>query len=141
MSHRGATRYLRQARSHLELMAGVPVRYYRPPFGSQSLKSYLAVRRAGLEVVVWSADALDWVDRPVTDVATDGLAQLQAGGILLLHERLEPDPGRGAPRTTFDRVELARQTIIGARTVNWQPCTVGALVADKGAQRSAWFRP
>jgi peptidoglycan/xylan/chitin deacetylase (PgdA/CDA1 family) len=125
----------------LEQITGAPVRYYRPPYGAQSVSSYLAARRAGLTVVVWSADADDWTDRPVDQVAADGLDALSAGGILLLHERLEPDPRNGAPTTTFDRADLARRVVEGVRERGWEPGTVHDLVTQGGARRSAWFRP
>lgn len=142
MRHSVATRYLQNARRELELLSGAKVKFYRPPYGSQSLRSYLAVRRAGLQVVVWSADAADWVDRQLDDVVFTGLGQLTAGGILLLHERLEPDPERGAsPTTSFDRVDLVLRTIAGAGDRSWRAGTVGDLIADHGSRKSAWFRP
>ena len=141
LDHRSAVLYLRAARQELAGLTGSDVRYYRPPYGSQSVASYLAARRAGLEVVVWSADAADWTDRPVGQVARDGLDGLAGGGILLLHERLEPDPRNGAPTTTFDRTDLARRVIEGARERGWEPGTVGELVRTDGARRTAWFRP
>jgi len=141
MSHGDAVRYLRSARVTLEALAGAAVLRYRPPYGSQSLSSYVAARRAGLEVVVWSADAADWTDRPVEQVVADGLLALAGGGILLLHERLEPDPRNGAPTTTFHRAEMARRTIEGARARGWEPGTVRDLVDAGGVRRTAWFRP
>lgn len=117
------------------------MRYYRPPYGAQSVASYLAARRAGLEVVVWSADADDWTDRSVEQVVRAGLDGLDAGGILLLHERLEPDPRNGAPTTSFDRIDMARRVIAGARDRGWEPGTVGELVRTGGPRRTAWFRP
>jgi len=141
MPHRAAVGYLAAARTELESIAGQPVRFYRPPYGSQSVSSYVAARRAGLTVVVWSADAADWTDRPLGEVVEAGVGALTDGGILLLHERLEPDPLRGAPTTTFDRAELARRTVEGARARGWEPGTVGALIAAGGPRRTAWFRP
>ena len=141
MQYSDAIRYLRNAREQLEQLAGAPIRHYRPPYGAQSVRSYLAAKRAGLDVVVWSADAGDWNDRMVEDVAADGLRSLKPGGILLLHERLEPDPGRGAPKTTFNRVRLAELVVSGARRRGWEPVTVGDAVRQYGALRTAWFRP
>lgn len=142
MSHRAATRYLQNARRELELLSGATVKYYRPPYGAQSLRSYLAVRRAGLQVVVWSADGADWVDRQLDDVVSTGLDRLASGGILLLHERLEPDPERGAsPTTSFDRVQLVLRTLAEVADRRWRAGTVGDLIAEHGSRKSAWFRP
>lgn len=136
-----ATRYLRDARSELEEMIQRPVRLYRPPYGAQSLRSFVAARRAGLTVAVWSDDAEDWVDRPAEQVAADGLRHLKAGSILLFHERLEPDPRRGAPTTTFDRCAVVREIITTCRAKAVEPATVGSLLATSGSQKTAWFRP
>ncbi|MGV8978126.1 MAG: polysaccharide deacetylase family protein [Cellulomonas sp.] len=141
LGHRAAHRCLVTARDELQSLSGTPVRYYRPPYGAQSVASYLAARRARLEVVVWSADADDWTDRPVEQVVQAGLTGLAGGGILLLHERLEPDPRNGAPTTSFDRIDMARRVIAGARERGWEPGTVGELVRTGGARRTAWFRP
>jgi len=141
LDHRSAVRVLRGARHELEQITGVRVRYYRPPYGAQTLSSYLAARRAGLRVAVWNADAADWRDRPVGQVVADGVDALTAGGILLLHERLEPDPRNGAPTTSFDRSDLARQVVEGVRARGWEPGTLHELVMQGGARRTAWFRP
>ena len=135
------TAYLTAARTELQGLVGRPVSLYRPPYGAQSVRTYRATRRAGLEVVVWSADAEDWVDGSADDVAARGLRALEPGGILLLHERLEPDPLRGAPVTTFDRCSVARGIIDGCRDRGWEPATVSDLVAQSSVVRTAWFRP
>jgi peptidoglycan/xylan/chitin deacetylase (PgdA/CDA1 family) len=139
LTHRDATRTLTEARARLERVAGLPVRFYRPPYGSQSLGSWAAVRRAGLEVVVWSADAADWEDRSARDVAATGTRRLQPGGILLLHERLEPGPDGSPVVTSFDRIEMTRLVLDGVAAAGGAAVTVGELVAP-GARRTAWFR-
>jgi len=136
-----AEQYLREGRAELESIVGRPVRYYRPPYGAQSVRSYRATRRAGLTVVVWSGDAADWVDRPAAEVVTDGLHALGPGGILLMHERLEPDPGRGAPVTSFDRCTVVDGLLTGCRERGWTPATVGSRLDTDGGRLTAWFRP
>ena len=133
--------YLLAVRTTLEELAGVPVRLYRPPYGSQSLSSYRAARAAGMDVVVWSADASDWVDREVGLVAADAVGAVEPGGILLLHERVEPDLPRAAPTTSFDRIELVRRVVVGLRERGLEPTTVSELARHGRLRRSAWFRP
>jgi peptidoglycan/xylan/chitin deacetylase (PgdA/CDA1 family) len=87
-----AFEYLKNARDRLEQVVGRSVTMYRPPYGSQSVSSVRAARRAGLQVVVWDGDAADWEDRPALDVAAAADQASTPGGILLFHERLEPDP-------------------------------------------------
>jgi peptidoglycan/xylan/chitin deacetylase (PgdA/CDA1 family) len=130
--------YLGTGKDELEQIIQQPVRYFRPPYGSQSPASYLGARRAGLDVVVWSTDAADWVDRPQSQVVADALAGIDAGGILLFHERLEPHPVRGAPTTTFDRVSAVAEIIEGLRVRGLRPGTVGEAAS---LRRTSWFRP
>src|SRR5581483_8540438 len=49
---REARRRLAAAKAELEAMAG-PVVYFRPPYGGQSLRTYLIARSLGLQVVSW----------------------------------------------------------------------------------------
>ena len=138
MSSAEAREYLDAGKDDLEQIIQQPVRFFRPPYGAQSPASYLGARRAGLEVVVWSADAADWVDRPQSQVVADALAGIDEGGILLFHERLEPHPVRGAPSTTFDRVGAVTAIINGVRELGLHPGTVGQAAS---LRRTSWFRP
>jgi peptidoglycan/xylan/chitin deacetylase (PgdA/CDA1 family) len=146
MRPREAHDYLSGARDRLEQVAGHPVTLFRPPYGSQSVTSFLAARRAGLQVVVWDGDAADWEDREAGAVAMAAEQACRPGGILLLHERLEPDPQhpdpvRGAPVTTFDRPELIAETIRRVRARGLEPCAVSDLASEGPMHRTAWIRP
>ncbi len=141
MTGSDAERYLADARAELEDLVHRKVELYRPPYGSQTIESFRAARRAGLQVVVWSDDAEDWVDRPATVVADNGLRALTPGGILLLHERLEPDLPRDAPVTSFDRCDMVRTVLRGCAERGLVPTTVGTALSDHGPRRTAWFRP
>ena len=141
LPHADAVAVLRSARSELEGHVGRRVRLYRPPFGSQSASTFLAARRAGLDVVAWSCDAADWVDRDVDLVVDAAMARLRPGGILLLHERLEPDPERDAPTTSFDRAEVLDRIIRLVTEKQWQPVTVSHLLLDAQPRRTVWLRP
>ena len=135
------TAHLTAARLELEGLTGQAVSLYRPPYGAQTLRTYRAARTAGLRVVVWSADAEDWVDGTAAEVVARGLGAIEPGGILLFHERLEPDPLRGAPVTTFDRCSVVRDIITGCRERGLEPGTVSELVQQSSALSTAWFRP
>jgi peptidoglycan/xylan/chitin deacetylase (PgdA/CDA1 family) len=141
MSAGAGLAYLSDAKRRLEQVAQHDVTMFRPPYGAQSITSFRAARRAGLEVVVWNGDAQDWVDRPGDQVAMAAIDASKPGGILLLHERLEPDPLRDAPVTTFDRVEMVESVVTGLRQRGLRPCSVGALRMRGGLRRTAWFRP
>ena len=110
----------------------------RPPFGSQSLSTYLAARSCGLDVVVWGPYAEDWVECAPEAVAERGLSDLRAGQILLLHDGLEMPDGEARP--TFDRVRAFELILDGLETRGLAGATVGSLIAEGGARRTAWFR-
>jgi peptidoglycan/xylan/chitin deacetylase (PgdA/CDA1 family) len=141
MPGRQAETYLRDARERLENVAGCQVTMFRPPYGSQSIASFRAARRAGLRVVVWNGDAADWEDRSAEQVSRDAAEACRPGGILLFHERLEPDPRNGAPETTFDRVAVLREVIGRTRRRGLAPCRVSDLAARGEMVRTAWLRP
>jgi peptidoglycan/xylan/chitin deacetylase (PgdA/CDA1 family) len=140
-----AHRYLSDARARLEQVAEQPVTMFRPPYGSQSVASLRGARRAGLQVVVWNGDAADWEDRSEHRVVSDAVDACRPGGILLFHERLEPDPRhpdpiRGAPVTTFDRVSAVTSIVAGVRKQGLEPGSVAALAEHGRLVRTAWLR-
>lgn len=138
LGHRAAVAYLRDARRRLEAAAGAPVLWYRPPYGLQSPGSWAAVRRAGLEVVVWSAEAADWEDDPLTVVLARAVAGLTPGAVLLLHERLEPGPEGEPVHTGFDRAALVDLLLTEADERGLTAVTVADL-SRGGPRRTAWF--
>jgi peptidoglycan/xylan/chitin deacetylase (PgdA/CDA1 family) len=133
---------MRDGRARLERLAGVPVRRFRPPFGAQSLRTYLAARRQGLEVVVWSAEAHDWEERTAAEVARLAAERATPGGVLLLHDGLAGDPREPATvPPSFDRSEAVEALLRDLGGQGWRLGTVGWLLDAAPAVRTAWFRP
>ena len=71
-------------------------RLFRPPYGHQHVASHLDARLLGFQVVGWSLDVTDWLERdPAVMVA--GLREgVEPGSIVLLHDSIfrgEPDQG------------------------------------------------
>ena len=133
-------RHLREGRDRLEQVAGQPVRLVRPPFGSQTVKTFRAIRRAGLQSVVWSRDLQDWIDQEPEDLARRAEAQVSAGDIVLLHETLADDRGP-APSTTFDRAVAAEMVLSALQRRGLASTTVSKLIEPGRPVRTAWFRP
>lgn len=125
----------------LEAVAGRPVRFFRPAYGSQTVRTLLAVRRAGLHVVVWGPYAEDWRDGPAGEVAGRALAGLAPGEIVLLHDAFEVPAGDPTPRPTFDRGEVSRALLAGLAERGYAGTSVGGLLAAGRTWRTAWFRP
>lgn len=78
---------LRRGKGELEEKVGRPVRWFRPPYGDQSPGTWRAIRRAGLESVIWSSTSWDW-NPDVDNDAREHMAamSLRAGTIILLHD-------------------------------------------------------
>lgn len=85
-SFRVATHRTIAARNELEQATGSPIRWFRPPYGSQSLTSYLASNRAGLTPVLWSATTWDWKAVPQQERIEKALAGANPGAIMLAHD-------------------------------------------------------
>ena len=66
---------------------GIPVRWYRPPYGVLTGAALGAARRLGLAPVLWTAWGEDWIARATPDsVYRTVLADLAGGGTVLLHD-------------------------------------------------------
>jgi peptidoglycan-N-acetylglucosamine deacetylase len=63
-------------------------RLMRPPFGNQTLRTWLAARRLGYRVVIWTVMGEDWQDDGAETIAARILARAAPGTIVLLHDTL-----------------------------------------------------
>ncbi len=127
------------ARAVVEDVVQRRVRWFRPPFGAQSLSTYTAVRSLGLDVAVWSATAEDWVDGSPAEVAGRALNASRAGTVLLMHDGLEVPDGSEMP--SFNRTAAFAALLDGLDARRLRPVALSELVAGGGAARTAWFRP
>ena len=140
MSRSEAFHYLERGKAELEDLTESPVSLYRPTFGAQSLATFLAARRAGLEVVVWTTDVADWEDRTHEAVVADGVLT-PAGGILLYHDGMEGWIGRPAVRRPLDRPRALSGIIQGWAGRGLRASSVSELLSAGTVRRSVWFRP
>jgi len=132
---------IRGGRDRLERLVERPVHWFRPAFGAQSVRTWLVARRAGLQVVVWTADLRDWTEQTPAAVALAGLGAAASGAILLLHDGIVTDPADPTPEPGFDRARAADLLLTRLRDAGWEPGSVGELVDAGRPVRSAWFRP
>jgi peptidoglycan/xylan/chitin deacetylase (PgdA/CDA1 family) len=132
-------RRIRSSKSELQLASGRPVTLFRPPYGAQTILTYLVARRNGMQVVVWGPYAEDWVDGSPQEVANRGLAGTTSGEILLLHDGLELPDGELAP--TFDRLSMFEKVLDGLSDMGLTGVSVSELRRLGGVRRTAWFRP
>ncbi len=78
---------VRRAADLIEAVCGVPVRRFRPPYGSTSAELEAAIGAQGLETVLWDVDPRDWEDPGPDAIVARALAAQRPGAVVLLHER------------------------------------------------------
>lgn len=129
LSTREAVAEVGVARDAVQQIAGVPVRFFRPPYGAHTPAMLLGWRRLGLDVVIWSGWSADWQDDPAAEVAARARSAVHPGGILLMHDtRADPDTlGPGERMPSFDRAEATG--LLLDQLDGWRPGTVGDLLA------------
>lgn len=66
--------------------AGVSPRYLRPPYGAMDADVHASARRAGLALVLWNVDTLDWKTRSTKKTIAAALRDARRGSIILVHD-------------------------------------------------------
>ena len=138
MSHRAGLDMIRACAREVGDIGGARVRLYRPPYGAHTPRHALAIRRLGMEVVLWSGDGLDWVHDEEAAIAARALDSAFPGGIILMHD------DRGDPETlaehetapAFDRGQVTSLLLDGLESRGLHAVTVGALLEGRAAVRS-----
>ena len=133
-SRRSTRRMLAAAASELATISGEPVKYFRPPFGAQTVGSFLGERDAGLETVMWDLDSFDWSGLGEREVASEVIDRTEPGSIVLLHDTLADDPG-----CSFDRAVAAELIVDGLQRRTLQSTTVSGLLESGRVRRAAYF--
>lgn len=87
-----------EGRQAIEKITGKPISWFRPPWGAVNLFQYRFLKRLGLQIVLWSANARDWNKRTgASGIYELLLKKVKPNSIVVLH-----DSGgqRGAPENT-----------------------------------------
>ena len=108
-------------------------RLFRPPFGHQTLASYVFMRLLGYRIILWKRLAVDWLDHDA-DWIYDKLEKgMSPGAILLLHDNLQDvlDDRYSDRRPTIGAVE--RLLVRFSEEYNF--VTVPDLLMKKGKTR------
>ncbi len=139
MSTRLALSSIRDARHAVEDLSGTPVTLFRPPYGEFTFAQAIGIRGMGLDIVIWSADALDWLHDEESAIADRALATVFPGSILLLHDnRADPEtlaPGEVLP--AFDRQSVSRLILRSLEAEGYRAVTAGELLSQFQQVRSA----
>ncbi len=127
---------LAAVRGGLRELAGVPtvadhpIRFFRPPYGTQSPWTHAAARWCGLEVVGWTASPRDFlVLEPERHVAIT-FDDLGPGGVVLMHD--------GPPTNPARRVAVLDAILDAVAARGWRATTVGDLLEGRTARRRRW---
>lgn len=141
MSYAEVLRRTVDAKRELEDAVGAPIRWFRPPYGAQSLTSFRAVKNADLTPVLWGATA--WDSREATPAQRCERALLNAapGTILLCHDGYAGtlDGGRNDNRPEFERGALASTLLHAHAELGLQARSLTQVVNSGRAVRGIWF--
>jgi peptidoglycan-N-acetylglucosamine deacetylase len=118
----GTYRDILRSKLALEQISGQRVRFYRPPWGAFNWMTRFACIRLGLQPVLWSVRAIDWLPGEYVDhVIRRVVLPAKPGAIVLCH-----DAG-GAPEAPLNTIR-AMPTIIGQlKSLGFSFATVGEL--------------
>lgn len=132
---------IRRGKRRLEALIGGSVRFFRPAYGWQDVRSFLAARSAGLQVIGWKAEGGDWLDRTPEQVADEVTAGLGTGSIVLLHDRTEPRPGGHTLKSSseLDRATVVEELLQRPIAQQLRFVSVGSLLRNGSAIREPWF--
>jgi peptidoglycan/xylan/chitin deacetylase (PgdA/CDA1 family) len=75
------------ARDDLQAVTGTPIRWFRPPYGAQSVRALPMLRSSGMATVNWTVDSDDWKGMGTDDPFRGHQDEIAPGGILLLHDK------------------------------------------------------
>lgn len=130
MPAREASVLIQASRTLIEDIIGKPVDLYRPPYGAYRLSHARLIRDLGLDLVIWSGDAVDWADDTVDNVVNRVLDRLFPGTIMLLHDACGDADLRGTedPLPTFDRSEVLDRILHSIKEQGYETLTVGELL-------------
>jgi peptidoglycan/xylan/chitin deacetylase (PgdA/CDA1 family) len=133
---------LRAGKAELEDRCGQQVLWMRPPYGAQTARTCLAIRRAGLTPVLWGPSSWDW--KPTTEDVRLGRIRDGAGrgSILLCHDGfadVRDGVADGAP-PDIDRGDFATRTLNTLDGLGLGACSLGAALDAGVAVREARFR-
>jgi peptidoglycan-N-acetylglucosamine deacetylase len=134
-------RTARAGRAELEDAAGRAVRWHRPPYGRQTLRTWRAVSGAGLTPVLWGPTTWDWRDVPHEARLAKAREGVHAGAIVLAHDGFA-DSADGAfdgPAPVLDRGRLISDVLAGYAADGWAACALSEALEAGTAVREARF--
>ena len=135
-------RLLRDGKAELEDAAGRQVRWYRPPYGRQTMRNWRSATAAGMLPVLWGPTTWDWKS-DVSDVerVAKSVQGVAAGSIVLAHDGFA-GPGDGAcdgPPPVLDRGRLVSAVLEGYAERGLRARSLGQALGEGRLVRETWF--
>jgi len=79
-------RQLEQTQTAIFDACGVTPTLFRPPFGGRRPGTLVAVRKLGLEPVMWNVTCYDWKPTSAEKVVAHAQRQIRGGDVILMHD-------------------------------------------------------
>lgn len=131
-------RALRRGRRDVEAALGVPVRWFRAPYGTQEPETLLACRALRLTPLMWSTSGHDWEPSSLQEQLDHVAAGVGPGAVVLLHDGAADVVEPPAPAPPFQPELLERLLDVLAER-GLEPVTISRLVAAGRPVRAPWF--
>ncbi|MGY2085981.1 polysaccharide deacetylase family protein [Blastococcus sp. SYSU DS0539] len=134
-------RLVRSGRAELEDAIDRPVRWYRPPYGRQTVRNWRSITGAGLEPVLWGPTTWDWKDVPNGERVARAQQGVRPGAIVLAHDGFA-GPADGAcdgPPPVLDRAELITDVLAGWADRGLAARSLGQALQQGALVREPWF--
>ncbi|MEI6985877.1 MAG: polysaccharide deacetylase family protein [Rhodospirillaceae bacterium] len=65
--------------------AGIPVKWFRPPYGDYDTLTQTIAQTEALETILWSVDSRDWKGSPPDVIAQRVIGDISPGAVILMH--------------------------------------------------------
>lgn len=126
------------ARVDLEAVTKQPIRWFRPPYGAEGMRSIPVVRASRMRTVVWSADSHDWQGLTKDDPLHNTNKNISPGGIALLHDVPAGDSvSEDTANGYIGKDELTRALLEELQSRRIRPVSFQELLASGPALRRA----
>lgn len=132
---------IHQGRVELEDLTGRSIRWFRPPYGKQTIRQWQQVRSCGLTSVSWGGDMADWRHVPQADRVAAALKAARPGAIVLGHDGFAgPDDGvDDGPAPDVDRGDLTRRLLSAYEERGLAGRSLGDVLQQGVEVRRPWF--
>ncbi len=132
---------LRDGRDELEQQIGREVRWFRPPYGAQTLSTRYLAAAAGMVPVMWTSTMWDWRHTSHEERLASAL-QARSGSILLGHDGFAAaeDGADDGPPPVLDRGALARDVLSAFASRGLSGVSLAVALRAGRPEMTAWFQ-